>query len=893
MREDAPARRGNGSAAARARGVTEALLRLATFAPLILVPGLLYPTVTGGVVYFRAVVTLALLSALFLFWWDPDRIRRRRWWDRIRRDPFFLAFSFFVVVSAVAAAAGPTPWRGFFGGMERLWGVVTWGYFLLFYCLLRLFLDEEGWRSLFRATLVASVVVACVVVAREHALLPGLTATDGRGRAAGLAGSPAYTGAYLLLHIGLAVHLWPRSRSRWGRLVLSGVVLLGGYACYLTATRAILLGGAVAVAVAGAIRLAARVEGAGRRAILVAVLAGLLAGGGVLLTRMGPEAAGKDGDPSRRSGAWSRLTTLPVGDESLRLRYLAWGMAWEAFVDRPLLGVGPENFELVHSRRFRPLEYELARAPRKFDRAHNAVLEVASTTGVLGLLGYLGMWGALVWTLVRARREGNVSAADATLFGALVAAYGVYLLFWFEDHDSLIPFLAVAAWLGTRRQGGPALRPPGEDAPAGGRPAVVDAPARQGVRPVTGLALAAVAAVALWGFHQQGWELLDASRKAAEAGSIDAPAATREAYRRALAVGASQRQGIVTDMGAHLVGLSGWMRHRARDEEGFRREAKRTLDFTVGELDGERARDPDNHFLHMQGARLHQAAHWVTGEGRYRRGAVAAVEAAIAASPRRVRPYHVLARLHLQEGRPDPALEALARAEAVYDGFGETDYHRARALWEGGEREAAVAALHEAYARGFAPGSPRFPLEIGNWLAEEGRYLDAARLLEAHLAAAARGWEAAVRRAEGPAAGISPETEAGDGTQGTDAAASRGGGRASNPDTAEAGEPAWRLSPWVVPLASRVPLLHWRAGDAERAHRTAVVLARHLPENARTEENRRRVESFLRDLGEGRTEAWEGRAGVLDGRAAHGRAGPVEGRDGRPQGDRGDDDSGG
>ncbi len=57
-------------------------------------------------------------------------------------------------------------------------------------------------------------------------------------------------------------------------------------------------------------------------------------------------------------------------------RFIIWQGAWEAFVQRPILGYGQENFSLAFTKvKFYPL-----------DNAHNIFLETAIASGIIGLI---------------------------------------------------------------------------------------------------------------------------------------------------------------------------------------------------------------------------------------------------------------------------------------------------------------------------------------------------------------------------------------------------------------------------------------------------------------------------------------------------------------------------
>ena len=117
--------------------------------------------------------------------------------------------------------------------------------------------------------------------------------------------------------------------------------------------------------------------------------------------------------------------TNPAGsDESRTMQWLA---AIKSFEERPLLGYGPENHNLVWSSHFDAGIYQVD--TDVFDRTHNEYLELLATTGIVGTLAFLGIWIAIGMTLVRAYRAGRISAAAAAVLWGLQVAYASYLIF--------------------------------------------------------------------------------------------------------------------------------------------------------------------------------------------------------------------------------------------------------------------------------------------------------------------------------------------------------------------------------------------------------------------------------------------------------------------------------
>ncbi|HEX6739839.1 MAG TPA: O-antigen ligase family protein, partial [Vicinamibacteria bacterium] len=130
-------------------------------------------------------------------------------------------------------------------------------------------------------------------------------------------------------------------------------------------------------------------------------------------------------------------------------RWELWRLARDMWRERPLLGVGPDNFRWLHGPRAGQALWD----SRVF--ANNLYLEAAATTGTLGLLALLAALGTALVAAARrilAAADLQELAAPAALFAALaaVAAHGMvdYLLA-FTGHYLVLGLLVGLAAGGT------------------------------------------------------------------------------------------------------------------------------------------------------------------------------------------------------------------------------------------------------------------------------------------------------------------------------------------------------------------------------------------------------------------------------------------------------------
>ena len=92
------------------------------------------------------------------------------------------------------------------------------------------------------------------------------------------------------------------------------------------------------------------------------------------------------------------MTITDPNTLSTQSRLQIWQVAWQAFKEYPLTGIGANRFGLYYLEHRPPNALEPAAA-----HAHNLFLNLLAETGILGTAAFLILWGAIVWTLIRLR----------------------------------------------------------------------------------------------------------------------------------------------------------------------------------------------------------------------------------------------------------------------------------------------------------------------------------------------------------------------------------------------------------------------------------------------------------------------------------------------------------
>jgi O-antigen ligase len=280
-------------------------------------------------------------------------------------------------------------------------------------------------------------------------------------RATGPLGDPNYYGQILLVAAAIGLIFTWRAATPLQRLAAGGATAISAYAIALTYSRGTALALLVLLIMMAAMRYFRGWQ----------VLA-MIASVGVLLLAV-PSYADRVATLSNLTSASAETGTDPTADESAQGRSTELKAGIAAFVDHPVLGVGPGVFPL-HYREYAEqvggyLHDATPTGPQKGleakREAHNIVVAEAADLGLAGLLVFCGLVGLTLGGLIRLRaanlRGGRPDCADlATALLLAVVGYlltGVFLTLAFQTYFWMLLGLAGAATsVALREQGPPA-----------------------------------------------------------------------------------------------------------------------------------------------------------------------------------------------------------------------------------------------------------------------------------------------------------------------------------------------------------------------------------------------------------------------------------------------------
>ena len=111
-------------------------------------------------------------------------------------------------------------------------------------------------------------------------------------------------------------------------------------------------------------------------------------------------------------------------------RVFVWKLGIGAFKDSPVFGFGPESLSYIYDKYYQANFLPYVPESLWFDRAHNKVIDTLVFSGGIGLIGYLSIFGAAIFLLLKHRNKNNSLSSYVLI--ALLLAYFVQNLFAFD-----------------------------------------------------------------------------------------------------------------------------------------------------------------------------------------------------------------------------------------------------------------------------------------------------------------------------------------------------------------------------------------------------------------------------------------------------------------------------
>lgn len=378
---------------------------------------LLFPYITGKQIYFNV-----LTEILFIFWLGliikyPE--------FRPKKSLITIGLACFLAVILLSSIFGVDFNLSFWGDIERMLGVFSVAHFLIFYLIIiTVFRAPSDWRMLLIISILSAVAVSLYGLIKH---IPFSTI-----------GNTAYISGYVIFNIYFALILLFTEKN-WG---IRSFCLAGTAIMLLTFKIANTSGAYVGLGVSIIVLFFLYAIFSKNKKIKIISLAALIA----LIAMVGIIFTNKESNFVKNNKYLNNLThILSSNKATFQTRLISWKAAAKDFIHHPILGTGYGNFAIIFDKHFDPKFYNYTRSETYFDRAHNNLIDIASTSGILGLLAYLSIFVAVGYYLIKNFKNKNIELNKFILLTCLFIAYFIQNLAVF---DSLVTYISLMVGLG-------------------------------------------------------------------------------------------------------------------------------------------------------------------------------------------------------------------------------------------------------------------------------------------------------------------------------------------------------------------------------------------------------------------------------------------------------------
>ncbi len=388
--------------------------------PLMFIPVVIFPFVFSKLIFFQVLIGLTFPAYLALAWACPEY--------RPRKSILYFAFIAYFVALLFSVIFAADPLRAWWGNQERMNGLFTLLHLFAWLTMtVSLVKTWPQWRNILNYLTILGAFMGIVALLQKP--FPNLLMFPAGPRVGGLLDNPIYQGAYQLFILFFIVLLWLKTKSRGWKTWYVIATIISMSAMFAAGSRGPFMG-LMFGAVVSAIAVGVMYKNTKVRAALFGSI-GLAAVIYLAIVTVGVKTATFQSLQTAYPTA-TRIFSLQTGTAG---RFIAWDIAWQAFLERPLTGYGLDNFHIAFNKYYNPNSLRSGYYETWFDRAHNTVMDVFSMTGILGFLTFAGIWIGMYYTVISARRKKYLDIPTTAVLLGLPAGYFLQNIFVF-DHPA-------------------------------------------------------------------------------------------------------------------------------------------------------------------------------------------------------------------------------------------------------------------------------------------------------------------------------------------------------------------------------------------------------------------------------------------------------------------------
>jgi len=413
--------------------------------------GLFFPFISGKNLIFRILVEIAFAGWIIL------AIRDTNYRINLKKSPLMIAYGLFIVVLLLADIFGVDRARSIWSNFERMEGFVGHIHlFAYFFVLTAMLPTLKDWQKMWKYFIVSNIAVLVYAYGQLMGA-PGTFFAEtfpkmaawfsprfpihmSGNRLDATIGNSAYFAIFCLMFIFIAALLWSQRTSNKRSWFYPTLIVLNLVGLFYSGTRGtmigIIAGGFVTLGI-----IALQEKGRTRNLFVGILVAAMLMVGSIFVF--------KNTEFIQSSPTLSRLASISISEGTGMSRISMWKISYEAWLERPLLGYGQDNFSYIFARKFLP--EKMCNLEPWYDRSHDVFFDWLVAAGALGLITYLSLYAVALWMIWR--KENNVPLREKAIITGAIVGYFIHNIFVFDNLTSYILFFALLAYIVVRTGG--------------------------------------------------------------------------------------------------------------------------------------------------------------------------------------------------------------------------------------------------------------------------------------------------------------------------------------------------------------------------------------------------------------------------------------------------------
>lgn len=399
--------------------------------PLLVSPFLFFPPDWGKTIIFRSIMSILLFLFTYQLLFGGLQINL----PNIKNNKIIWLFAALFIIYLLATIFSVDLYFSFWGSPYRSGGFLNIVFYFVFAILTFLLIKKTQWQKVWDFVLTIGILVSIVAVVQQYGLLKIFVTRE--TRMPSTLGNTIFLAIYLLFLFFIALSFLLKEKSVVKKVFYTFAVLLFLWVIIFTGSRAAYLGIGIGM-------LYFIILYPSKKLLfvkLLTILVFIAAVWGVYFINTNPEFI--------QAYSKNKIIQQIAPRLSIKLfladpRFSAWQIAFDSLKEKPILGWGPENFDIAFDKHYDPsLPYIDKYWGSWYDRAHNFVFDIAVTAGIPALLAYLALLGVLFWQLQRLKYVESliVHGVQATFIGYLTANF-----FSFDSFPSYLIFFLLIAY---------------------------------------------------------------------------------------------------------------------------------------------------------------------------------------------------------------------------------------------------------------------------------------------------------------------------------------------------------------------------------------------------------------------------------------------------------------